>query len=361
MNSDNKRLAQEIHYKGYLYYTGTKGYEQSYEKAYKCFFEAAELGYDESLNGLGLMYMDGTYVEKNYSKAVYYLNRAMQTNPTFARAAYNLGRIYITGSSDVMVNLELARNYFYIATKYGKEEHFYAYACHFMGYVLIELGRREEAVSYVLDAVNTNEKIAEAWFNLGLLTDYRVFHPKSGKLCWWYYEKSAKLGYNRAMYVTARHYYELYQFEEDFDWAYKYLEQANMWKQRAIDAGYDLAKRLHKPHRVTGPAYENHHTMPKDSGTHNIYLDSNSNCSFSGQQEEQGRDRHFVFYDAKGNYTESGHCFYDFKGNYVEWGAPFYDARGNYCEWGAPFYDSRGNYITWGSPFYDSKGNYIVP
>lgn len=58
------------------YYLGDKELDQDYKKAYEYYEKAANLDNPIAQTNLGIMYKDGTYVDKDLDKARYYLAKA---------------------------------------------------------------------------------------------------------------------------------------------------------------------------------------------------------------------------------------------------------------------------------------------
>ena len=103
--------ADEWYNRGYFYYTGTEGYPQDYDKAYACFLKAADMNELESINYIGVMYLDGIGKPQNTQTAIYWFRRALTVEPTFGRANFNLGRIYYDGIG-VEMNYDLPMTIF---------------------------------------------------------------------------------------------------------------------------------------------------------------------------------------------------------------------------------------------------------
>lgn len=104
---------------GYFYYNG-KGVKKNYKKAAYWTETAMNKGYDPiALYNLAQMYRKGHGVVKNYTKAMKYYRVAanFKTNPN-VNAQYNLGVIYHEGLMNMDVDLRQAKIYFLKAAKY---------------------------------------------------------------------------------------------------------------------------------------------------------------------------------------------------------------------------------------------------
>ena len=69
--------------------------EQSYEKAFEYYEQAAHLGFAKAQYNLGIMYAKGQGVEQSYETAAALYAQAVQQGYTFAM--YNLGLLYANG------------------------------------------------------------------------------------------------------------------------------------------------------------------------------------------------------------------------------------------------------------------------
>ncbi len=348
----SKEEAEKYYNQGYNYYTGTNGCLQDYQKALECFKVAASMDYLEAINYLGLMYMNGTGVPMNVAMAIEWFNKALKIDSKFGRASYNLGRIYYIGIG-VVKNYDMAYNYFLKAIDNGRNEKYYAYACHFIGYILMQVKKKPlDSVKFFFDAVKNDESIAEAWHNLGLLCEKGYFKVE-GKSYLYYYNKGAELGFSGSIEAIGRFYLKQSLVLS----GYKKIEAENLakkWFEAAAKAGSDSAKkRLRAVNWATKLSYNN-------------VIENNKESNLKSEDRHieptiTTNSKRVVFTDGKGRTSVQGGAFYDGRGNLCKWGTPFYDWRGNLCKWGTPFYDSKGNLCKWGSPFYDGNGDLICP
>ena len=170
-NQDN---AQAINNLALFYKFGKGGLKTSLKKSFELFLKAASLGNDYAQNNLGKMYYKGVYVDKDYSEALAWFEKAANQNFKHsyfylgylyvfgdiekqdfkkgrdylekalaigsASAADNLGVMYSKGLS-VKPNPKTAANYFLAAAKLRENEEPYAYAANvfLFGYWGVEI------------------------------------------------------------------------------------------------------------------------------------------------------------------------------------------------------------------------------
>ncbi len=97
---------------GYYSLTGKNDNKIDYKTAFKCFKKAYYLGRIDAAYYLGLMYMNGTGVEKDLEEAKKYLNMAAKTFNI--KAMLSLGHIYYKEN-----NYSLAEYWYKEAAKFG--------------------------------------------------------------------------------------------------------------------------------------------------------------------------------------------------------------------------------------------------
>ena len=343
----------DIYNKGYFFYTGTNGFDKDIKQAIKYFEKAAQLGYADAMNYLGLIYENGNGVPKSYQLASLWYIKAINADNKNPFASYNLARMYYNGTG-VRKNLDRAYVYAHssVLLGLGNTNSIYPKSCYLTGLILMEYYKKyRRAVLYFYDAAKYG-KIPEAYHNLGFLAQNGAFPVKiyGGKtqahfdgVAHYFFEEAAKLGFLPSMDETGR----LYLKYQDFS-------KGRYWIEKAAAKGYEPSKKRLKCLKFMD-IMSNISSIP--SFSHN---NASSNIP-TPTSDENIKNKSYTFYDANGNYCTVGSPFYDAKGYLCEWGAPFYDWQGNYCTSDSPFYDSKGNYCTPGSPFYDSKGNLISP
>ena len=107
-------------------YTGTADHSKDYEKAYKCWKEAAEkYNCSASYTNLGWMYRYGNGVATNYAKAKYYFEKALELDTKEDYALYHLGLIYKYGLG-VPNNQTKAKEYLQKSVEANGQMSFYA-------------------------------------------------------------------------------------------------------------------------------------------------------------------------------------------------------------------------------------------
>ncbi len=235
---DNNAI--RIYNDGYYYFKGKNGYPLDYNKALECFNQAAKLGVSDAMNYLGIMYFDGTGVEKNYSLAAAWFVKAIQTDSGNAHAAYNLGRMYYLGVG-VNRDMVMAYNLCEAAVKLGlgNTHSSYPQSCYLTGCILLEhYKNKNEAYPYFIDAAKYGD-IAEAWHNLGYLTEQRAFPeakklstPEIDALARDFYKKAVDKGYAQSMAAMAR-----------ICILYDEISKARALLEKAVSLGYEPAKK----------------------------------------------------------------------------------------------------------------------
>ncbi|KAG2373129.1 hypothetical protein C9374_012861 [Naegleria lovaniensis] len=94
--------------------------DQYYSKAVKCFLRSAKQGCKEAQNNLGLMYLNGTGVKKDFTQAFEWLEKAAhQGCPT---AQFNLGLLYEKGDG-VQQDLKQANEWYQKAAQHNNAQH----------------------------------------------------------------------------------------------------------------------------------------------------------------------------------------------------------------------------------------------
>ncbi len=99
-----------------LYYTGSEGAEQSFEKAVQWYEKAAKKGHAVSQFYLSAMYTDGTGVKKDLDKTFEWTKKAAEQG--LAEAEYNLGYMFETGEG-VKQNYQEALKWYEKAAEQG--------------------------------------------------------------------------------------------------------------------------------------------------------------------------------------------------------------------------------------------------
>ena len=215
--------ALNIYNEGYFYYTGSNGYPLNPKRAMERFTAAAQQGVSLAMNYLGLIYLEGTIVNQNYSLAVDWFFKASQAEPVDNHALYNLGRCYYFGWG-VAKDVQTAKEMFGRAIAAGNDKSSpYANCCYMLGIIQLEEYKNYmEAYPLFCEAATTGN-IPEAWHNVGWLLenhivlsrwkDYpeserKVMRDKSVKDA---YEKAAELGYPPSMDACGRLYLKYQQ------------------------------------------------------------------------------------------------------------------------------------------------------
>lgn len=224
--------AFEIYDIGYNYYTGGNGYPLNYSKAFECFSKSADGGVSDAMNGLGVMYQNGYGVPANIQTALYWFDKAVQTddNPF---ASYNIAAMYYDGIL-VPKDINKAYSYFLKSFSIGPRCSNYAQSSFFIGMILTNnFGNYREAFRYFSETVKY-ENNPEAWHNLGYLCEKGAMNIPKGQIpstACKYYLKAAELGNAMSMDAAGRMYYVMGDMGE-----------ARHWIQKAASMGYKPAK-----------------------------------------------------------------------------------------------------------------------
>ncbi len=197
---------------GMLYYEGT-GVERSYEKAVECWQKASNGGVARAMDALGMCYRNGHGVAKDEEQAREWFEKA--TEHDYPNALVSLGECYQEGIG-VDQDLEEARRLYQRAADAKSGEGMNA-----LGYYYLLKGDEDEMRRWY-------EKGAElgapsAMNNLGVYYEQKG-KPKDAVR---YYEKAVDLGYTKAM-VNLGNYY--YNHEGN-------LAEAQKWYQKAANLG----------------------------------------------------------------------------------------------------------------------------
>lgn len=235
---------EELFNIGACYYYGKNDYPLNYRKAYEYFIEAAKMGSADAMNTIGMMYDSGQHVQKDPRAAFEWFNRALQIDPNYKYALYNLGRYYFIGA--VYKDLGKAFEYYRAALNNGFDESNknYPFVCFNMGYILMNHFKYEtESYWYFYEAARLGN-IPEAWHNLGVLaeqgklpSDRRPVNSRGGNLgaAKAYYERAAALGLGQSMCAIASIYLRVNE-----------TEKAKELYRRALSVGYEPARKALK-------------------------------------------------------------------------------------------------------------------
>ena len=117
-SSHAEKTAEEYNRKGDDYYYGRNGVPQDYAQAVIYFRLAADQGYAEAQNNLGICYYNGWGVPQDYAQAVRYYRLAADQGS--AKAQCNLGFCYANGQG-VPQNREEAIRLYRLSAAQGNE------------------------------------------------------------------------------------------------------------------------------------------------------------------------------------------------------------------------------------------------
>lgn len=195
----------------YYYYTGSNGYPLNYHKAIEKFNHAAQLGVSQAMNYLGIIYLEGKFVEQNYALAADWFLKAAQAEPVDIHSMYNLGRMYYNGWG-VEKNYETAKDFLERTLSACKSTASpYPQSCYLLGVIYFEVYKNYNKAHLHFREAALKGNIPDAWYYLGWLLERHLMPssisnlPKEdrtlerNKLARNYYEKAANLGCAPAM------------------------------------------------------------------------------------------------------------------------------------------------------------------
>ena len=233
---------RKIYNQGYYYYTGKSGYPLNRHKAFEYFKKAAELGVSDAMNYLGLIYEEGEVVTQDYKTAAEWFFEAAGVDEKNPYAAFNLGRMFYFGRGFIQ---DIPKAYKYckraVDLGVGNTHTVYAKSCHLVGCALLHhYNNPKESYPYFIEAAKYGN-IAEAWHNLGWLSEQGVVPLKNpgtdakasrDGMAKDFYEEAAQLGCVESMDALGRLYI-----------TYNMTNEATMWLQKAASKGYEPAKK----------------------------------------------------------------------------------------------------------------------
>ncbi len=233
------KVAVELYNIALKYYYGSGGFPLNYTKALELLQKSAENGESKAMNFIGVIYENGKGVPHDAVLAAEWYYKALERDTENAVAAYNLGRMYYNGTG-VAKNMIKAYKYCKMSVdlKGGNERSVYAQACLITGCVLLEHYKNyAEAYPYFKYAAKYGN-IAEAWHNLGYLTEKGYVPsniPASQKDSFAkdFYERAAELGYTPSMLAVGR----LYS-------SHNMAKEGKFWVERAAALGNEQAKKM---------------------------------------------------------------------------------------------------------------------
>lgn len=234
--------AAAFYNQGYAYYTGTGGYPLNYGRAWEYFEKAAELGVSDAMNYLGCMCENGHAVAQDIRRAAEWYYKALQANVQNPYAAYNMGRMYYSGTG---VGKDVTKAYQLFKTSVdlgrGNTHSVYGSSCWYVGCILFEqYNDKKGSYPYFVDAAKYGN-IPAAWYNLGWLAENGVLplkdpgnNPKAARdsMARDFYEEAANRGSAEAMDALGRIYF-----------AYGQRETAKQWLEKAAAMGNAAAKK----------------------------------------------------------------------------------------------------------------------
>lgn len=141
---------------GYYWQDGLGG-KKNDKKAYEYFMQSAEKGSANAYNQLGIFYQEGRFVKMDYQLAEQQFLKAMELDipsqrqldedPVFRHAAYNLAMMYFVQKEFFNKSLPEIVELFKQSAADGNEQ-----ACIFIYRYYFKLGRKEDALQYLLEA-----------------------------------------------------------------------------------------------------------------------------------------------------------------------------------------------------------------
>ncbi len=240
--------AVDIYNQGYFYYTGTQGYPLNKRMALTCFQQAADLGFSDAMNYLGLIYEEGTIVPKDIKKAIVWFYKALEADNKNVHACYNIARMYFDGCG-VPQDIDKAFKYYKAAATMNEEKP-HPESCYMVGCIYMEVDKNyTEAYKYFMKAARYIS-VSNLWLNLGYLAYEQGIVPVNNK-----YGRSrkgaillAKEYYAKAISVDGGNVQALYNMGLlccQNGWGQEGCE----WLQMAIALGHEPSKKFYKMYR----------------------------------------------------------------------------------------------------------------
>ena len=231
----NLQQLEELYNEACNYYTGNDGYPLDYEKAFELLLEAANHNHAAAMNMLGNMYEEGDCCDENIEIAFSWFSKAAQQGD--ALGLYNLGRYYYNG---IYVKQDIQKALSLFHRSYDTEENEYAAAMIADHY--IETRNYDEAIP-LLNYLMYEANFPEAYLTTAFLVEKRKIqgpNPSGSSIkdSIPYYQKAAEMELPEAMAEYGR----ILWAYGDADAGAK--EEGFRWVKRAVDMGYEEAKKL---------------------------------------------------------------------------------------------------------------------
>ena len=205
--------------------------KKDFESAVKYFTIAAEKGYADAQNRLGMRYLHGQGVKQDSAKAFEWQMRAAQQG--HMKAQFNVGQAYEHGDG-VDTDLKQAFQWYLKSAKQGSVGgQYYLAECYNYGNGTEE--DEEEAFRWYKKAAE--QGFAKAQYELAECYYLGIGTTEDDEKAYEYYEKAYEQNYSRAAIGLAKCYYYGCGVEEDEDKAKELLEEA-------AEQGYERAKEL---------------------------------------------------------------------------------------------------------------------
>ena len=220
----------ELYNEGYCYYTGTNMYPLNYQRAFEYFSQAAEMGYAEAMNYLGVIYDKGQLGKRNITLALEWYKKAANAGSPFAMVTlaiyYNEGKVLPRSPEKALALYKKA---------YSVDQN-----PHAGYYIACELMEEKKYIEAAKLFKQSGEKgnIPEAWHNLAyLIANHGIRLDKGADprlQAALMYEKAAKLGYTPSMFNYAITVMQI---------AGGPNKEALKWLNKAAEMGYEPAKK----------------------------------------------------------------------------------------------------------------------
>lgn len=183
------------------YENGLRFYEaENFERAFDQFCAAANLGHTEAQNRVGLCYLAGKGVEKNYNLAYEWFERALVPDLACPDASYNMGRCFFYGYGTEK-NPMMALGHFTSAAQMGHIDAQNAVAVQY----LTGEGVREDnerAIKWLEAAYKQNPKHPRTNNNLGFCYRHGYGVEKDLQKAYDFYKVAADGGFVSAQYTV---------------------------------------------------------------------------------------------------------------------------------------------------------------
>ncbi len=215
-----------------LSYLNGDGVQKNFTVALKWFKKAANQGLAQAQNTLGAFYADGQDIQQDFAEAAKWFRQAADQG--LAGAQYNLGRLYGAGKG-VQQNSAEAAKWLRKAAEQGYEEAQYMYGLSYANGIGVQQDIAE-ALKWFRKAAD--QGYAEAQYMLGLSYEEGEGVPQDFAEAAKWYRKAADQGYAEAQFKLGLLHGKGKGVQQDF-------AEAAKWFQKALEQGHAEAQYMY--------------------------------------------------------------------------------------------------------------------